>query len=53
MLAPDWAEPSGDDVIVDGLSSKPELNGSRGIAVGFDEDKGRYTVRLDAGRPWR
>ena len=40
-------------VIVDGLSSKPELNGSRGIAVGFDEDKGRYTVRLDAGRPWR
>jgi len=36
-------------VIVDGLSSKPELNGSRGIAVGFDEDKGRYTVRLDAG----
>ena len=34
-------------VILQGLASKPELNGATGKAVSFDADKGRYGVMLD------
>ena len=33
---------------IDGLASRPELNGTEGLAVAFDEAKGRYNVKLDA-----
>ena len=36
-------------VVIDGLSAKPELNGTTGTAVSFDEGKGRYNVKLDKG----
>lgn len=32
-----------------GLSSRRSLNGRRGVASSYDQDKGRYRVRLDAG----
>ena len=35
-------------VRIDGLASKPELNGTEGTAVAFDDSKGRYNVKLDA-----
>ena len=35
-------------VKIDGLVSKPELNGTEGFADEFDDAKGRYNVRLDA-----
>ena len=34
-------------VVIDGLSSKPELNGTKGVAVSFDDAKGRYNVRME------
>ena len=39
----------GKRVVVNGLSSKPELNGRGGTAISFDDGKGRYSVRLDSG----
>lgn len=39
----------GKRVVIEGLSSKPELNGSRGVAVSFDDQKSRYMVQLDSG----
>ena len=35
----------GQRVVIDGLSSKPELNGTKGTAASFDEAKGRYNVK--------
>ncbi len=32
---------------INGLVAKPELNGRTGTAVTFDDDKGRYSVKLD------
>jgi hypothetical protein len=34
-------------VVINGLVAKPELNGRTGTAVSFDDDKGRYAVKLD------
>ena len=48
QAAPD-EEHVGKRVIVEGLASKPELNGSRGVATSFDDAKGRYNVQLDDG----
>ena len=39
----------GTAVIVSGLTGAPELNGRTGVIEGFDDEKGRYAVRL-AGR---
>ena len=41
---------AGRRVRIDGLTSKPELNGQVGVAIGFDDAKCRYTVRLSDGR---
>ena len=37
----------GRSVVVQGLVTKPELNGRTGSVVSFDYDKGRYSVELD------
>ena len=34
-------------VIIDGLSSRPELNGKVAKAVSYNADKGRYGVRVE------
>ena len=34
-------------MVINGLVAKPELNGREGTAVSFDDDKGRYWVKLD------
>ena len=34
-------------MVIQGLVTKPELNGRTGSAVSFDYDKGRYSVELD------
>jgi len=34
-------------VLIVGLVAKPELNGRAGTALSFDDDKGRYSVKLD------
>ena len=39
----------GRKVSISGLASRPELNGAKGVAIAFDDAKGRYTVRLDSG----
>jgi hypothetical protein len=36
-------------VRIEGLASKPELNGTEGLAASWDDAKGRYNVKLDAG----
>ena len=36
-------------VIIDGLSSRPELNGNKATAVSFDESKGLYNVEIPDG----
>ena len=38
----------GQRVVIDGLSSKPELNGATAIAVSFDDAKGRYNVQIES-----
>merc|ERR1719197_754242 len=38
-----------DNCRVTGITSKPELNGSRGRVVNYDPEKGRYTVMLSSG----
>ena len=38
----------GKRVVVE-VASKPELNGSKGTATSFDDAKGRYNVKMDAG----
>merc|ERR1719428_2715348 len=38
-----------DNCRVTGITSKPELNGSRGRVVNYDPEKGRYTVILSSG----
>ena len=35
-------------ITIEGLASKPELNGTGGVAVSFDDAKGRYNVKLDS-----
>jgi hypothetical protein len=35
-------------VKISGLTGRPELNGTEGLAVSFDDAKGRYNVKLDA-----
>ena len=37
---------SGTAVVVDGLTSAPEWNGTRGLIRSFDADKGRYEVLI-------
>ena len=39
----------GQRVAIEGISAKPELNGQKGVAIGFDDGKGRYNVKLDSG----
>ena len=39
----------GQRVAIEGISAKPELNGQKGVAIGFDDSKGRYNVKLDSG----
>ena len=39
----------GKRVVIQGLQAKPELNGKRGIAGGFDDSKERYAVALEDG----
>ena len=34
-------------VVISGLLAKPELNGRTGTAMSYDDDKGRYCVKLD------
>jgi hypothetical protein len=34
-------------VVINGLVSKPKLNGRTGTALTFDEGKGRYSVEND------
>ena len=36
-------------VLVTGLSSQPQLNGRRGVAVSYDAMSGRYVVQLENG----
>jgi len=36
-------------VVLRGMRGRPELNGRTGVAVGWDDVTGRYTVALDAG----
>jgi hypothetical protein len=36
----------GVSVVINGLVGKPELNGRKGTAVSFDDDKGRYSVEI-------
>lgn len=36
-------------VIIGGLVSRPELNGTKGTVLGWDDSTGRYMVRLDEG----
>lgn len=38
----------GRKVKIEGLASRPELNGTSGIAVSFDDGKGRYNVKLES-----
>ena len=37
----------GTSVIVSGLAGAPELNDRTGVVEGFDDEKGRYAVRLE------
>ena len=37
-------------MVATGLTGAPELNGQRGIAEGWLEEKGRYAVRLEDKR---
>ena len=37
----------GDRVTIDGLSSRPDLNGKGGRITGFSQEKGRYGVLID------
>ena len=42
--------PVGTRVELYGLKAKPELNGQRGVVVGFKAASGRYKVELEDGR---
>ena len=37
-------------VQIQNLASKPELNGTYGLATSFDDAKGRYNVKLQDGK---
>ena len=37
-------------VVINGLSSRPEFNGTKATAVSFDESKGRYNVEIPGPR---
>ena len=41
--------PPGTQVVIDGLISRPELNGQHGGVISCDENRGRYCVRLNHG----
>ena len=41
---------AGSRVRLDGLESKPEMNGVEGVAVEVDDESGRWTVELADGR---
>eukprot|EP00053_Salpingoeca_punica_P011950 m.106655 g.106655 ORF g.106655 m.106655 type:complete len:183 (-) comp15818_c7_seq1:372-920(-) len=43
---PGVTRPDGATVTVDGLSSRPELNGQEATITGFDGGRGRYVVEL-------
>lgn len=47
----EWPEdsPIGQGVEVQGLASRPEMNGKKGIIKDFDADTGRYLVSVDLG----
>lgn len=36
----------GQDVVLDGLRKRPDLNGKRGLVQAYDEQQGRFEVRL-------
>ena len=38
---------SGTRVQLVGLTSRPDLNGARGLVISFDESKGRHVIKLD------
>ena len=38
----------GQRVVIDGLSSKPELNGATAATVSYDDLKGRYNVQIES-----
>ena len=40
----------GSAVVATGLTGAPELNGQKGVAEGWNEEKGRYAVRLEDKR---
>ena len=40
----------GSAVVAMGLISAPELNGQKGVVEGWNEEKGRYAVRLEDKR---
>ena len=40
-------------VVISGLNSRPELNGTTGSIIGFNEEKGRYEVGLPSGEKIR
>ena len=40
----------GKQVKISGLSSKPELNGTTGVAASYDSARGRYNVQLPSGQ---
>ena len=46
------AEPAGPTGVVEGLESRPELNGVRVELLGFNADRGRWVVR-EIGDGWR
>ena len=39
----------GERVLIHSLQGKPELNGTTGLLLGYDETKGRYGVRVGTG----
>ena len=43
----------GTSVVITGLRARPELNGTSGSILGFDEEKARYMVRLPSGEKVR
>lgn len=49
-----WPRPlifqNGTSVVLTGLTNATELNGRRGIVVGYDDERERYKVQLE-GRP--
>jgi hypothetical protein len=49
LPAADWAFEVGQRVVVDGLSSRSDLNGCHATVLSFDKEKDKYAVRVDKG----